>query len=186
MFYLSSIRFTGGTESRPALSDSPAANLQARHKGSQPIRLYQPVRIFCCKQCVHAICCMNYICITHGWIQSPTYDGLARIVDTPYTVCDGFFRTCNMNLDFSNGNVSSRAPVSVVIQICRTLKEVLRNFMYIRCCDTTKPPSPGISAWYRLYLLLSLLTCCGTIKPQLMSTCLYTFSGMYRVDHGCM
>ena len=122
--------------------------------------------------------CLSY----HGWTLS--YDGLVCIVDTPYTVCDGFFRMCNMNLDFSNGNVSSRAPVSVVIQICRTWKEVLRNFMYIRCCDTTKPPSPGISAWYRLYLLLSLLTCCGTIKPQLMSTCLYTFSGMYRVDHG--
>ena len=89
-----------------------------------------------------------------------------------------------MNLDFSNGNVSSRAPVSVVIQICSQLKEVLRIFMYIRCCGTTKPPSPGISAWYRMYLFLSLLTCCGTIKPQLMSTCLYTFSGMYRVDQG--
>ena len=111
-------------------------------------------------------------------------DGLARIVDTPYMVCDGFFRTCNMNLDYLNGNVSSRAPVSVVIQICRTLKEVLRIFMYIRCRGTTKPPSPGISAWYRMYLLLSLFTCCGMIKPQLMSTCFYTFSGMYRVDHG--
>ena len=42
------------------------ANLQARHKGTQPIRLYQPVRIFCCKQWVHAICCMNYIRIAHG------------------------------------------------------------------------------------------------------------------------
>ena len=112
------------------------------------------------------------------------HDGLARIVDTPYMVCDGFFRKCNMNLDFSNGNVSSRAPVSVVIQICSQVKEVLRIFMYIRCCGTTKPPSPGISAWYRMYLVLSLLTCCGTIKPQLMSTCLYTFSGMYRVDQG--
>ena len=33
-------------------------------------------------------------------------------------------------------------------------------------------------------LFLALLACCGSMTSQLMSTCLYTFSGMYRVDHG--
>ena len=32
-------------------------------------------------------------------------NGLARIVDTPYMVCDGFFGRCNMTLVFWNGNV---------------------------------------------------------------------------------
>ena len=46
--------------------DFTCTNLQALHKGTQPIRLYRPVRIFCCKQWDHAICCMNYMRITHG------------------------------------------------------------------------------------------------------------------------
>ena len=55
------------------------------------------------------------VCITFA---SPTVDtvtdndGLARIVDTPYTVCDvmvcdGFFRKCNVTLVFSNGCVGT-------------------------------------------------------------------------------
>ena len=47
---------------------------------------------------------MNYIRITK--VDTVTdNDGLGRIVDTPYMDCIGFFRTCNMTLVISNGNV---------------------------------------------------------------------------------
>ena len=42
------------------------ANQAAIQQGIQPLYIYQPVRIFCCKQWVHTLCCIKSLQYPNG------------------------------------------------------------------------------------------------------------------------